>query len=127
MSDRAPGATFRDDELDLECTFFGQHPVQGEGYVMGYPSYFRAKWNFWHFTVCVSHKSSPVIATLIDPPNDETGFFECGEYRGYMETEYFGTGLDASTMPLHVAEAIVRACAHRCLDALTSGDGGRGP
>jgi hypothetical protein len=123
--EKAAEESFRDEALDLECAFHGQHPVQGEGRVRGHPFYFRAKWNFWYFTACTSHADLH-IASCIDPTNDEGGFFQHGEYTGYMLTAYFGSGQDASTMSLRVAQAIVRDCAARLLEALEQRMGGPG-
>lgn len=115
--ERAPGGSFADEMLELECALYGRHPVQGEGRVRGHPFYFRAKWNFWYFTACTRHVE-PWLPSSIGPTGDEDGFFLDGEHGGYMLTDYFGTGQDASMMALSVAEAIVRKCAARLLEAL---------
>lgn len=114
---QAPQRAIRDDALDFDCEIYGHHPVQAEGRVQGNPFYFRAKWDFWTFTVC-TNSDNQEIPSCINPRQDENGFFEDGEYRGYYLSESFGSDTAASYMELDVAEAIIRDCVERFVEAL---------
>lgn len=118
-----PPRTLRDEGLALIGDIAGQAPVQADGRVRGHPFYFRAKWEHWTFTACVS---ADIDASCINPPADEDGFFRDGDYRGfYLSGEY----PEASFMRYDDAEAIIRQCGRRLLQALdaesgTAADGG---
>jgi hypothetical protein len=114
---QAPQSTIRDDALGFECEIYGQHPVQAEGRIQGNPFYFRAKWDFWTFTVC-TNSDDQEVPSCINPPQDKPGCFEDGEHRGYYLNEYFGSDTAASYMELDIAEAIIRDCVGQFVEAL---------
>ena len=86
---------------------YGQHPVQADGLVLGYHFYFRAKWDFWDFTVCTSH-DFPDAPTIIEPADGKDGFFTFEEYEGYRIGKDYGT--DASYMSIETANCIIKKC-----------------
>ena len=88
---------------------YGQHPVQADGEVFGHPLYFRAKWNFWYFTVCTSH-DFPDAASSIAPLDNNKGFFVNGDYTGYWIGEDYGKNTDAGSMSVDTAKAIIEEC-----------------
>lgn len=119
-----PPRALHDGSIALDGEIAGQAPVQAEGRVRGHPFYFRAKWEHWTFTACVS---ADIDASCINPPTDEDGLFRDGEYRGfYLSGAYPG----ASFMRYDDAEAIIKRCSRRLLEALDAepgpaADGGR--
>ena len=101
----------------FEYAIYGQHPVQAEGFVGGHPFYFRAKWNFWDFTVCTNHDYADA-GSQIDPPDDTPGFFKAGDYEGYWLGEDFGNDTDASHMDIETSRTILEKCLNRFLEDL---------
>jgi hypothetical protein len=99
-----PKRTLSDSNTGLECTLYGQAPVQAEGLIIGHPFYFRAKWSYWTFTVCVNSDADPAC---MEPKEDEPGFFEDGENQGYYLSGEFN---NASFMRYDDAERIIRDC-----------------
>ena len=98
---------------------YGQHPVQAEGRIERYPFYFRAKWDFWTFTVCLTNDNIE-IPSCMNPQEDKPGFFHDLQQRGYYLSEYFGKETDAGKMPLQVAAGIIRNCAAEFRQAMQS-------
>lgn len=107
-------ASFEADTDSFHYRIYGQHPVQAEGFVAGHPFYFRAKWDFWDFTVCTSH-DFPDAGSSLDPPDDCQGFFQDGEYLGYHLSQRHGQGTDASYLTVDEARAILEPCLRRFL------------
>jgi len=113
-----PPRVLRDEGIDLNGEIAGQAPVQADGRMWGRSFYFRAKWDRWSFTACVS---ADIDASWINPPKDEAGLFRDGEYRGfYLSGDYPG----ASFMRYDVAEAIIRQCGQRLLAAMQGAEPG---
>ena len=110
----------QDRTLDLACEIYGQHPVQAEGLVQGHPFYFRAKWDFWTFTVC-TNSENPDVPSSLNPPEDKSGFFEDGIHEGFHLSEAFGSDTDASYMNLDIAENVIRDSAQQFVEAVSSG------
>jgi hypothetical protein len=107
-----PKRTLSDGGTGLEGTLYGQAPVQAEGHILGHPFYFRAKWNYWTFTVSVNSDADPAC---IEPKEDEPGFFEVGESQGYYLSGEFN---NASFMRYDDAERIIRDCVQQFILAL---------
>ena len=103
----APKENLKTDEYSYKI--YGQHPVQADGRVLGHPFYFRAKWNFWDLTICLSH-DFPDAASWIDPPDGETGYFRDEEYEGFRFESDYGTDTDASFMNIETAKRIIEEC-----------------
>ena len=116
----APQRSIQDQTLDFAYEVYGQHPVQADGQVQGHPFYFRAKWDFWTFTVC-TNSDNENVPSMIDPPEDEPGFFKDGEYEGFYLGGNFGSETDASYMDLDVAETIIRDSVQKFVQAMSSG------
>lgn len=109
-----PPRCFEDKELGLTCDLAGQIPVQGEGEIQGYPLYFRAKWDCWTFRVALNGDIN--IATIIDPQDEQHGFFTDGEWQGYYLDGDYG---EASYMRYDTAEALIRYCAKKFVHDLS--------
>ena len=77
--------------MELHITWIGGNcPVQGEGTVDGVPFYFRARGEYWSFTISLT---------------------KCGEL-GFYRRERWGDGpYDAGWMPERVAREIIERCA----------------
>ncbi|MCP3927320.1 MAG: hypothetical protein GY714_32590 [Desulfobacterales bacterium] len=92
---------------------YGQHPVQADGYILDFNFYFRAKWDFWDFTICTSHDYIDV-ASFLNPPEDKHGDFEYNDgekiYKGYWLDSRYGNNTDASYMDLKTANKIIQKC-----------------
>jgi hypothetical protein len=97
--------------LGLECHIYGQAPVQADGRLAGHPLYFRARHDFWTFTLCTNADVDPSCLR----PGDETGFFRDGEFEGFELTGDYGSPHEASFMPYAEAERLIRECASRYL------------
>lgn len=100
-----------DATLQLDCTIYGRGPVQADGRLIGHPLYFRARHAGWSFTLCVNADVDPSALMEGGAP----GFFDDGEFRGYVLFGDYGTDHDASYMPYAEAERIIRACAEQFL------------
>ncbi len=103
---RAPSASVKDEQAGIEYELDGQHPVQANGRVHGHRFYFRAKWDAWSFTLCMTGCDP---SGLVTP--EQRGYFSDGEDEGFYLEESFGSETDASYMTPAQAEAIIRACA----------------
>ena len=109
----AVSPTLRDESLQLEVNIYGNYPVQGDGKLLGYPLYFRARWDAWEFTVSLNPE---VIVDCLLGCEDVPGFFRDGENEGFYLT---GRYPQAGDMPLGTAKEILRECARRFTDALS--------
>lgn len=109
----------RDSTLQLDCKIYGLGPVQADGRLIGHPLCFRARHAGWSFTLCVNADVDP--SALME--GRTSGFFDDGEFRGYVLFGDYGTDHDASDMPYAEAERIIRACAEQFL-AESSAQGG---
>ena len=107
-----PKRTLSDNDTGLECTLYGQAPVQADGQILGHAFYFRSKHSQWTFTACANSHGDPAC---IFPEVDEPGFFEDGEYQGYYLSGEFN---NASFMRYDEAERIIRDCAEQFTQAL---------
>ena len=76
--------------------------MQGWGTIGGDKFYFRARWNYWAFSVSKEPGLDP--EDIWDPGR---GF--------YIEESYGKTPYDAGYMPEEEAEAIIRRCAKEYL------------
>jgi hypothetical protein len=110
-----PRRKIEDEALSLDCEIAGQHPVQAEGRIRGYPFYFRAKWDQWQFRISLQMTYDPAA---LFPPDSTNGFFYEGEIRGFFLSDDFP---EASYMRYDQAEAIIRNCVRRFEDALEMG------
>lgn len=106
-----PERHVQDATLQLDCTIYGRGPVQADGRLIGHPLYFRARHSGWSFTLCVNADVDP--SALME--GRTSGFFDDGEFRGYVLFGDYGTDHDASYMPYAEAERIIRACAEQFL------------
>lgn len=106
-----PAREVRNEVLQLECTIYGRGPVQADGRLLGHPLYFRARHSGWSFTLCVNADVDPSALMGGGTP----GFFDDGEFRGYVLFGDYGANHDASHMPYAEAERIIRACAEKFL------------
>ncbi len=111
-----PTGKIHDEALGFDCVIYGRHPVQAEGRVRGHPFYFRAKWDFWTFTVCKNNEN-PEVPSCINPPKDEPGFFQDGEYQGFYLSGDYGADKDASNMKVDIAGKIIRNCVKKFVEA----------
>lgn len=119
--EKYPGLTYGVIEIDndlwtrpgFECCIEGQAPVQGEGYILGHPFYFRSRWDSWYFVMCINSEVDPAGMRW-----DEPGFFKDGALEGFAQCGDYGETHDASYMPKDVAETIIRNCAIRFLEAV---------
>lgn len=109
-----PSPMLRDENLQLEVYIYGNYPVQGDGKLLGYPLYFRARWDAWEFTVSLN--PDVIVDALLGRGSDVPGFFREGEYDGYYLT---GRYPQAGDMPLDTAKEILLDCARRFTDALS--------
>lgn len=114
-----PTRSIEDRTLDLACDIYGQHPVQAEGRVRGHPFYFRAKWDFWTFTVRTNSDNEDVPAS-ISPTEEQNGLFDDGDHQGFFLSDAFGSDTAASCMDLDTAETIIRKSAQQFIEAITS-------
>jgi hypothetical protein len=86
--------------LLLDITWLsGQAPVQAEGAVAGLPFYFRARWDYWTFSVAQTTSGDPVQVLL----GAEEGYNLQGAYGAKGECE-------ASWMPHGDAWRIIGEC-----------------
>ena len=106
-----PEKHVQDATLQLDCTIYGRGPVQADGRLIGHPLYFRARHSGWSFTLCVNADVDP--SALME--GSTSGFFDDGEFRGYVLFGDYGTDHDASHMPYAEAERVIRACAEQFL------------
>lgn len=106
-----PERHVQDATLQLDCTIYGRGPVQADGRLIGHPLYFRARHSGWSFTLCVNADVDP--SALME--GSTSGFFDDGEFRGYVLFGDYGTDHEASHMPYAEAERVIRACAEQFL------------
>ncbi|WP_422927250.1 hypothetical protein [Singulisphaera sp. PoT] len=110
-----PERHVHDAALGLVCHIYGLAPVQADGRLAGHPFYFRARHDFWTFTLCTNADIDP---SCINPPEEnQVGLFRDGEYEGYELAGDYGSprGHEASFMPYAEAERLIRECAARYL------------
>lgn len=121
-----PGTRTRNEitEQDYHFTLFGNHPVQAEGRVLGHPFFFRAKYDFWDFTVVTSHECM-AQASHCDAPEMAHGYFmviDEGEPEGHIEWQgywldgRYGSGTDAGNMDQVTASEIIEDCLKAFID-----------
>lgn len=102
---------FQDEADSLKCHIYGDCPVQGDGWLRGYPIYFRARGSSWSFIL----SCDPEIEPSGLREGQQPGFFIDDDYGGYALWDDYGSDFDASYMPYEDAEAIIRNCAKRFL------------
>lgn len=81
-------------------------PLQASGQVGAFPFYFRAKGDFWEFSLAMSPGSG--FADAVEVENESQGFFRSGDRPG------------AGEMPPAEAADLIKKCAREFLDRNTS-------
>ncbi len=117
---KIPGETCRNQVVESDYSFdiYGHHPIQAEGRVLGHPFYFRAKYDFWDFTVVTSHQHTEE-ASYCNAPEVTHGYFRIinkegpqdkVEWEGYWIDGYYGEDYDAGGMHHELAIDIIQRC-----------------
>ena len=103
-----------DVEFGLDYAIRGEHPVQAHGVISDHPLFFRAKWDAWSFTVCIS-SDDPSTPSALAPATDDDGFIKDLGEEGYYRT---GELKRAGYMDEATTRSIIRECAQHFLKAM---------
>jgi hypothetical protein len=99
----------------------GQSPVQARGHLLGYPLLFQSELKDWTLVFCIND-TDPMRPSLLNPPPElEYGFFQDGEYEGFIFYVEYDVEL-SGPMDYEEVQRIVDNCGEELMTQLARRD-----